>query len=790
MPCRKTPSPTPNDPHKVVKRLLMIDWDLEAPGLHRYFEDSLKKALRTAQRSGIRSLALQPGLIDFFESTDSGYSKDVPSQIADELETARAKSRSQAFASFPAHVLATDFDNLYFLKAGRFDDEYPERIRKFDWERFHRQDPGFFREFRHFLMEHYDYVLIDSRTGLTDTSGICVQQMPEKLVLVFVPNNQNIDGVLDVVRRVRRFRVGSSDLRPLVSFPLASRIDGTNERLRVAWRNGGKLDGDEVPGYQKVFEDLFEDLYELDECNLTAYFDATQIQHDSDYAYGEKIAARRGTTDRLSLGYAFANFTQRLTTLSVPWESLPEEHEIETAKRRELAASAREETAHWRVKLITVISATITLLALVVGFAVSHREYAKSRATAVLAAVNAASDPLEQALLLTELEDSSAPAGGVELARQLASTPIPALVLRGHTGPIVDVSFSPDGSRIATASADQTARIWNADGTGEPLIDSSSPGPLATVAWSPDQKSLLTTCESTVRTWDLRTGRVDTVVSLKSPPLIAASFNPAGQLLVVDRYGVLHILGTTSGETISTLLNPEYIKVLNAQFGMNGTIVGVSSSNGTTVLNLGPVVRLTRFPQATKLPDDLPVNAIAFSPDGLYLVTSTAAGTNLWNLLQNRQYKVLRSNRDGPVEAMKFSPDGGLLAVAGSDGTTSVYNASARPTFPAQAIAVLRGHVGVVRSLAVSPDSKLLATASDDKTVRLWNLAWQPPSSGLDWTGLLRYLRAETKVCLSAEQRSRLLSETSKEAYEKYAACEKHYGRKALPQTTTSKTIP
>jgi cellulose biosynthesis protein BcsQ/sugar lactone lactonase YvrE len=657
--------------------ILMIDWDLEAPGLHRYFEDSLKKALRTAQRSGIRSLALQPGLIDFFESADSGYGKDIPSQSADELEATRAKSRSQALASFPAHVLATDFDNLYLLKAGRFDDEYPERIRKFDWERFHSQDPGFFREFRHFLMEKYDYVLIDSRTGLTDTSGICVQQMPEKLVLVFVPNNQNIDGVLDVIRRVRRFRIGSSDLRPLVSFPLASRIDGSNERLRAAWRNGGKLDGDEIPGYQKVFEDLFEELYELDECDLNAYFDATQIKHDSDYAFGEKIAVRRGTSDRLSLGYAFANFTQRLTTLSVPWESLPEEQEIETAKRRELAASAREEKARSKVKLITVISAAITLLALVaalVSFDFSRREYGKA-------------------------------------------------FVFGGVAPVDDVSFSPDCSRIATALVDGTVQIWKADRSAEPIMDSSCHrSPL--VVWSPDQKSLLTICESTVRTWDLQTSRVDTVVTLQSPPLIAASFNPAGQILAVDRDGVLYILDKTTGKTIynRSLLNRDYTNLnrdytdLKAQFGLNGTIVAVSSSSGTIVLNLGP--ELTRFPLATKLPDDSRADAMAFSPDGRYLVTSTRGRNrmDLWDLHPVSYPIVFRSSGSGFAEAMELSPNGQFLAVAGSDGTTSVYDRSALRTLPN----VLRG-VGAVKSLCFSSDSKRLAIASDS-TVQLWNL--------------------------------------------------------------------
>ncbi|HEX3554599.1 MAG TPA: hypothetical protein VIA62_15360 [Thermoanaerobaculia bacterium] len=731
--------------------VLMIDWDLEAPGLHCYFDDSLTKAAKTAQRAGIRSLAQHPGLIDFFESADSGYDKENVDE-----------SRARALASLPAHVLATDFDNLHILKAGRFDDAYPERIRKFDWERFHGQDPGFFREFRHVLMARYDYVLIDSRTGLTDTSGICVQQMPEKLVLVFIPNHQNVDGVLDVARRVKRFRVGSSDLRPLVSFPLASRIDGTNERLRVTWRNGGKLDGEEIAGYQKAFEDLFEDLYELDECDLRAYFDATQIQHDSDYAYGEKIAARRGTTDRLSLGYAFANFTRRLTTLSVPWEPLPEEQEIETAKRRELAASAREEKATSKVRLLSVISVVIALLGLIVGL-LSLRGYGKSQAQAVLAAARATSDPLEQALLLTELKGSSEPAGGVELARQVALTRIPTLALRGHTDSVLGVAFSPDGSRIATASADGTARIWNADGTGEPLVLRGHSDPFKTVVWSPLSKDLLVASDFGVQLWNPRTGRsIGTALSEDSEKqrVITTAFNPDGQILVVD-HSALHILGAKAAMQIVQFPNP----ILNARFGWSGKLLATSSPDRIRVWNLDGGARLS-----VRLSE--PADSLAISPDGRYLVTATKDATNLWRLPQGT---LLNSDHSGTVEAIEFSPDGRLLALAGPDGTTRVYN-TLGSDFLARAIAVLQGHAGAVRSVAFSPDGKLLATASDDKTVRLWNLPARPaPGSYLDWKGLLDYIREGTKVCLTAEQRSRLLSEKPEEAQLNYTACEVLY---------------
>jgi WD40 repeat protein len=96
------------------------------------------------------------------------------------------------------------------------------------------------------------------------------------------------------------------------------------------------------------------------------------------------------------------------------------------------------------------------------------------------------------------------------------------LVLEGHTGPLSSVVFSPDGSRILTASWDKTARVWNAS-TGQELlklrlgrppmnIDGFSPSEayqLAgnSAAFSPDGARILTTCEATTRIWDAKTGK-------------------------------------------------------------------------------------------------------------------------------------------------------------------------------------------------------------------------------------------------------------------------------------------
>jgi hypothetical protein len=225
--------------------------------------------------------------------------------------------------------------SLFLLKAGSEDGDYANRVRRFDWEGFYTNYGSFFTHLRQQLMEQYSYVLIDSRTGVTDTSGICTRVMPEKLVGVFAPNRQNIEGLVGVIRAATEYRRNSRDPRTLVVFPLASRIV-SHSTLRTIWWKGGTLGKETFPGYEKTFENLFREMFELDECRLSEYFDATQVPHDPDYAYGEEVAARSssGTSDKLSIETACGNFAERLVTLSAPWETLPDQHMVTEARRQ------------------------------------------------------------------------------------------------------------------------------------------------------------------------------------------------------------------------------------------------------------------------------------------------------------------------------------------------------------------------------------------------------------------------------------------------------------------------
>lgn len=302
--------------------VLMIDWDLEAPGLHRFFQGRL-----TTPSGENSDLALDefPGLLDLFRELDQEVRGGTTEATQQAEEEAKETMRSIDLDRF---ILSTTIPFLKLMKAGRFDDGYAARVNGFQWEALYRRSPWLIRAFAERLMERHRYVLIDSRTGFTDISGICTMLMPERLVAVFTPNRQSLDGVLKQVQRATDYRRQSDDLRPLVVFPLPARIEAAEPQLREDWRLGNQEKG--LLGYQPQFETFFKEAYGLSECNLQSYFDEVQIQHLPRYAYGEEIAVLvERASDRLSLSRSYESFTERLLEFAGPWEEkLKEEEEI------------------------------------------------------------------------------------------------------------------------------------------------------------------------------------------------------------------------------------------------------------------------------------------------------------------------------------------------------------------------------------------------------------------------------------------------------------------------------
>ena len=283
-------------------KVLMIDWDLEAPGLHQFFHGKILSDSKDLPPN-------QLGLIDFFYELRDHLQKN-PS-LEDKPE--------KLFLNLEKYFIRTNQPALYLLPAGNFSDGlYSSRVNKFDWASFFNNHPSIISEFARYLRKEFQYILIDSRTGYSDISGICTSIMPEKLVTVFTPNRQSLSGIVGMIHRAVEYRKQSDDLRPLKIYPLPSRTDDAESDLQEEWRSGNYRKG--ITGYQESLETVLKDVYSLPVCSLETYFNETKIQYVPKYAYGEEIAVISERSERLSLARSFENFLDVVKGDENHWE--------------------------------------------------------------------------------------------------------------------------------------------------------------------------------------------------------------------------------------------------------------------------------------------------------------------------------------------------------------------------------------------------------------------------------------------------------------------------------------
>ena len=252
------------------KRVLAIDWDLEAPGLHRYFRPFLIDP----------ELFETDGLIDTFWSFAAAALERAPSgeeRAADEDSAEVAEALEDATQRLDWKFPMDGY--IDFIGAGRQGETYSERVNSFDWKRFYELGgASVLTMAKAYLRARYHWVLIDSRTGVSDTSGICTIQMPEVVVACFTLNRQSIDGVAAILRSIRAFRSASVNGSAIDFFPLATRIENAEQgRLEVA------------RGYARAA--VVDFLPKGMQTNQREYWDKMEISYRPAYAFEEVLAA-------------------------------------------------------------------------------------------------------------------------------------------------------------------------------------------------------------------------------------------------------------------------------------------------------------------------------------------------------------------------------------------------------------------------------------------------------------------------------------------------------------------
>jgi RNA polymerase sigma factor (sigma-70 family) len=303
----------------------------------------------------------------------------------------------------------------------------------------------------------------------------------------------------------------------------------------------------------------------------------------------------------------------------------------------------------------------------------------------------------------------------------------------GHDAPVHAVAFSPDGKFLVTGGENRRINVWDAvSGRHLRAIAGMS---AKDVSFSPDGKRLAAAWinDANARVWDLATGEELLKVSHDaSKGVQAIAFTPDGKKLVsLDRPGAqgagarVNLWDAATGKRMSQMMTPNVFPHCLA-LAPDGKLAAVGDQGQPPVR----LCDLERGKELTPIPSNQSVVvSAAFSPDGRILATGGGDLTVcLWETASRSLIATLRGH-DRTVAAIVFSPDGRLLASADGEPMTPQWKAN-----PSQKIHLwdivtgkellqLDGHGSNVTSLAFSPDGKRLVSGLANGTVLIWDMA-------------------------------------------------------------------
>ncbi len=278
-------------------KVLMVDWDLEAPGLERYYYPG----------GALQKIVDKPGLIDMLLR----YKQEM-SQEPEEGESLELESPAEYIIDI--YPESSGQGKLSLLTSGRrsksFFTDYARSVLNFDWKDFYETWEGeiYFNWLKEQFEKIADVILIDSRTGVTEMGGVCTYHLADAVVSFCSANDQCIDGTLQMVRNFSSPEL--TELRhnkKLITIVVPARIEKTSEIkiLNSFRRKFAKEFTEYMPDVQRENENVFEQL-EIPYVPLYAFEEIVAVKQtkESDY-YSPEL-----TQPYFRLSKVIANFVQ------------------------------------------------------------------------------------------------------------------------------------------------------------------------------------------------------------------------------------------------------------------------------------------------------------------------------------------------------------------------------------------------------------------------------------------------------------------------------------------------
>lgn len=292
--------------------------------------------------------------------------------------------------------------------------------------------------------------------------------------------------------------------------------------------------------------------------------------------------------------------------------------------------------------------------------------------------------------------------------------------LEGHDHRIFSLAFDPGSGTLASGSADNTVRLWDAQ-SGQLLRTlEGHTEEVGSLAFNPQSGTLASASDDgTVKLWEVHNGREVCTLEAHSGGVLSTVFDPQGEMLASGgRDSKVKVWHPQSGKLIRTIEGHE-----------------------------------------------LQVNSVALDPQGVVVASGSADRTvKLWEARTGVLLRTLKGHRS-VIDSVSFDPSGEVLASAGADNTVQLWE-----TRSGKLLRTLEGHTDIVDLAVFSPDGRLFASKGRDQSIRLWNCeTWEtvaviPELTYRDWIPALTFhpsmpllVSAGTHSGVSMNERSKLI---------------------------------
>ncbi len=283
-------------------------------------------------------------------------------------------------------------------------------------------------------------------------------------------------------------------------------------------------------------------------------------------------------------------------------------------------------------------------------------------------------------------------------------------IFKGHNEAVRSISFSRDGKSLISASLDCTVRQWHIDNRAQQILHGHSAA-VRSVTFSPDGKRIASgSLDDQIKIWDLQGNELQTIAGEND--VLSVCFSPDGESLLVGSGDSAISLWSVKGDrcSLQQTFTGHSTAVWTVDFSRDGQKLVSGSSDKSVKL-----WQLDGTELATFKGHKSTVWTVRFSPDGQIIASGSGDDSiKLWNI-DGKELKTLNGHR-GAVWSVSFSPDGQYILSGSADSTLKLWSIDGR------LLQTFRGHEAVVWAVSFSQDGRSIISGSGDNTIKLWSL--------------------------------------------------------------------